>query len=73
MPLTPFVLMSSQIWGMGFKAYHADRLANSILAAGETTLDGLLFEVSGTITSVFRQDENGRRLVCQVEASNPAM
>lgn len=71
--LTPFVLMSSQIMGMGFKAYHADRLANSILNAGETTVNELRFEVSGTLTSVFRHDENGRRLVCQVEAANPAI
>lgn len=68
-----FVEVSSQIAGMGFKAYHADRLANAILNAGERTIDGLQFEISGTLTSVFRQDENGRRLICQVYAANPAI
>lgn len=57
---------------IGFVRSHARMLA-VVLHSNKVSADdierGIRFELSGKLTSVFREDGGGRTLVCQVERS----
>lgn len=45
----------------------ATKIAQALTENQVTSLDGLRFELSGRIISVFRQKMSGRALICQIE------
>lgn len=60
-------MFERKLQSIGFERGHAAILAAGLRDKGVTSLDGIRFELNGTVTSVFDETTTPRNLLFQIE------